>query len=216
MVAVVAAAVLAGSAIVSAIVDDDPMDNPDLSSSPTPGPSEPTPSPEPEEPPFRFTTARIEHILTRRAAPSARIRRVTHRAAHDVRHAITRLHRLAFLEEVNWRAGAFGEVFVAFDGSARAAARMRVGLLTLGPQAGRRIESVTDPAGTIKIRVLLNRHLRPFTAEATVRFRALAEQTGGGAMVVQSQGSYFLRPAEAGWLIYGFRVSRHDHPVGGG
>jgi hypothetical protein len=176
---------------------------------PTPAATRSTSAPA-KAPAFDFRVLKFTPV---RGSPRTRVKVVRERTRGAVRHIrdeLGRMYRLAFLDPADWQHDRYGRAFRFFAGEARTAALRHATLLTLGPDAGRRFERVASARGTLKIRVLLDRGGHPFTAVATADFRARAVRTAGGATLVHSLGSYFLRPSRHGWLIFGFQVHRKD------
>jgi hypothetical protein len=100
-----------------------------------------------------------------------------------------------------------------FTGGARKQAWSARDLVTIGP-AGRRLRSLHEREGRLRIRVLLDRHNHPLTAFAAVKFRAVAPIRTGGRLLVVSRGRFFLRSGGHGWVVYGFQVERDDRSKG--
>jgi hypothetical protein len=165
-------------------------------------------------PEFAFRVLKFSPVRGSRHTRVKAVRDNTRRAVHNIRDDLGRMYRLAFLEPADWQHDRYGPALQVFAGDARTLARKHVTLLTLGPDAGKRYSNVASANGTLKVQVLLGKGGQPFTAVVTVDFRAKALKTSGGAMLVHSLGSYFLRPSKHGWLIVGFHVRRKDHPAG--
>lgn len=127
-------------------------------------------------------------------------------AAEAVKATMDRLYVAAFVDEDAW--GSYDDAFALFQGPAVDGAREDVDALTLGATAADDYEGVADPAGTLEVTVLTNERDAAVTAIALVRFHADAELSAGGSSRVTSEGSFFLRPTDDGWLIFGYRVDR--------
>jgi hypothetical protein len=189
--------------------------------SPAPNRTTPTPTPTlrptaalpPRAPSFDFRVLKSTPVRGSSRTRIKKVRHTTRRAVQNIRDDLGRMYRLAFLVPADWQHDRYGPAFQLFAGTARSTARAHPTLLTLGPDAGKRFSRVASASGTLKIRVLLDRGGHPFTAVATADFRARAVRTAGGATLVHSLGSYFLRPSKHGWLIFGFQVRRKDHPA---
>lgn len=148
----------------------------------------------------------ISTTTTKRGPLTARARQ----AATGISRTITRLYTEAFLDPANWRTGSYANVWPLFDAGAGAAARKDVQTLTAGTDAGSRYDTVEPVAGTIGIRVLMDKANRPSIAVATVDFSADATATAGGLTTLVSSAQYVLHDTPAGWRIYSFRVQRRD------
>ena len=147
--------------------------------------------------------AKRERHLRAKTRRSARI------AARKVRSTIAKLYTAAFLD-VHPPASRWLSRFT--DGARRQAwTRRRV--VTIG-RKGKRLKGLHEQQGTLHVQVLFDRRRRPFTAYAVAYFRGSGRIRGGGRLVVQSKGRFFLRRAKHGWAIYGFDVLRKDRTKG--
>jgi hypothetical protein len=125
------------------------------------------------------------------------------------------LFRQTFVDPRNWKdAKYYGPLSGFFAGLARDVALKSRKKLTLGPDAGKKFESVREASGRLRIRVLVGAAGGPVTASVQADFHEKAKRTDGGTTVVVSEGNYFLQPVkERGWVIMAFRVGRHDHAL---
>lgn len=138
--------------------------------------------------------------------PAAQLQDEADEAADAVKVTMDRLYFAAFVDEDAW--GSYDDAFALFLGPAVDGAREDVDALTLGAAAADDYEGLADPAGTLQVTVLTNERDAAVTAIARVTFRADAELSTGGSSRVTSDGSFFLRPTDEGWLIFGYRVDR--------
>ncbi|HXJ66911.1 MAG TPA: hypothetical protein VNN79_24410 [Actinomycetota bacterium] len=188
--------------------------------SPGPTPSgKPTKSPKPPKPPahrgpFAFRVDHVGNTLTTRKLGPAKIHRATRETVRAVRKRFDQLFRMTFVDPAHWKSAKYGEAFQDFfGGQVRQLAAGRRQKLTLGPDAGKRFVSVGQPTGRLKVNVLIGSGGAPVTAVVHAAFNEKAKRTNGGTTVVVVDGAYYLSPSKHGWVIDGFRVGRHDHPL---
>lgn len=140
--------------------------------------------------------------------PAAQLQDEADEAAEAVKATMDRLYFSAFVDEGAW--GSYEDAFALFQGPAVDGAREDVDALTLGTAATDEYAGVADPAGTLQVTVLTNERDAAVTAIALVTFHVDAELSTGGSSRVTSEGSFFLRPTDEGWLIFGYRVDRES------
>jgi len=186
--------------------------DPEAASSPS---VEATPSaPGSETPSFRFSVRDRHVVATGPGHVSTRERRGALEAAETIRSLVTDLYVGAFLDPQGWGSGDYDEVFAAFAGAARDAARRRTGILTAGQDAGGRFDRIRPIGGDVKLEILLDRGGNPTLVASAVRFRARG--TGAETVLIRSEGSFLFRRVEGAWRIVSFDVVRDDHEVGAG
>ncbi|MEX0834080.1 MAG: hypothetical protein WD276_09470 [Actinomycetota bacterium] len=167
--------------------------------------------PSPETPEFSFQVGKVDSVPTGKeeGAKSAQS------AAKGVTETMDQFYTAAFLDPANWQAGNYEPAWSVFDGGAVGDAKKNAEILTLGPGAGQTYETVNPGASSLKVKVLVNDSGHAQTAVASVEFSAAAKAKAGGTTKVISNGAYFLEPAERGWRIYAFSVTRNDEEAGG-
>lgn len=156
----------------------------------------------------------MERVFTGGSPRPAVVRRAVRAAKREVRHVVTRMHRLALFQPENWQTGRYGSALAAFSGPARRSASKDLRVLTLGPRAGEVYESVRPTGGWLRITVLIGRQGGVSTAEVRTEFRARARRANGEVDVILSRGEYFLHE-EGGWRIQAYAVKRHDRSAKG-
>jgi hypothetical protein len=165
--------------------------------------------------PFQFRL--LQGVASRTAEHhNARAGRAAREAAHAIRGRFDSLFRLSYLCPSAWRRGRYGPALSRFfGGHVRLVARHHLGILTLGPDAGRTFESVEGAGGRLRVNVLTSAKGKPVTAAVHAVFWEKARRKKGRPTYILSDGHYFVRPAKGGWVIDAFLVRRHDHQARG-
>lgn len=155
---------------------------------------------------FTFETVNVETVTTGRPgdAPGS----LAKRAAARIETVMNGLYTVTFADTQYW--GDYGDAWGFFDETAAEGAEADVDVLTLGAEANDVYDTITPDDTTLTIHVLTNERSRPISAIAEVAFAASTALGDGTATTVTSEGSYFLRPTEDGWLIYAYRVDRNE------
>jgi hypothetical protein len=155
---------------------------------------------------FTFETVDVETITTGKlgAAPGSQARR----AAGRIETVLNGLYTVTFADKGYW--GDYGDAWGFFEENAAEGAEADVDVLTLGAEANDVYDTITPEDTTLTITVLTNERARPISAIAEVAFAASTALGDGTATTVVSEGSYFLRPTEDGWVIYAYRVARDE------
>jgi hypothetical protein len=156
---------------------------------------------------FSFDLGRVRAAPIADRAP-AQLQGEADEAAEAVKETMDHLYFSTFVDEESW--GAYEDAFALFQGPAAGSAQEDLDVLSLGPTAATDYESLTDPTGTLRVVVLTNERNVAVSAVARVEFRAGATLTGGGSTTITSAGAYWLRPSDAGWRIFAYRVSRDE------
>jgi hypothetical protein len=140
-------------------------------------------------------------------------------AAEGIHETLDAMYVAGFVDPGKWEGGTYPEVLEQFTEPAAERASEQLAYLTLGGGSDR-IAFVEPALGTLRVRVLLGEDGDPAGAVATARFVGDGELDDGGAMFVIHDGTYFLEPAEGGWLISGFDahglVQPGNRPTGTG
>lgn len=179
-------------------------DPPAASAEPTPGPK---PAADLGVPAFSFRLAKVESVA---AGSKGDVGPQARESAREIRATLSRLHRAAFLDPGNWRAGAYDRAWALFEPDTAAAAEADAETLTLGPDAGAVYDNVVPVRGFVRVSLLMDGEGQPFTAAVAMRFTARATTGDGEIVLVVSRGQYFLRPTAEGWRVYGYEVERAD------
>jgi hypothetical protein len=178
---------------------------------PDPAPTdETTPAEGVEIPAFRLEGPGSAVLKTDRGRVTRRMRRASSRAASAAKAVLTDLYVEAFLDPENWRTASYEGAFTGFESAARREAQRREGLLTAGARAGERFDEILPKKGSIRTRILLDRHGAPALIVSVVRFRAVA--SGDRPMTIRSRGQFFLERVRGDWKIVSFHVTRADAP----
>lgn len=196
-------AVLAVGAIAVILQNDDGA----ARTSPPRAPSEGSVTPS-GVPRFRFERSTRELVRTSREPINRRHREASVRAAAAVRSILTDLYTEAFLDPANWQQGGYDAAFRDFAGGARKQAEAHPGLLTAGPRAGERYDSILPGSGRIATRILLDRTGSPTLVVSIVRFSASA--LGAEPFRFRSNGQFFFERIDGSWKVVSFHVTRTD------
>ena len=185
------------------------------SASPTGGKTKPPHHKPPHHRTFRFRVTNERSTLTTRRLSAAKARRATRKTTKAIKQRFDQLFRQTFVDPNRWKTAKYGQAFQAsFAGHARDVARTSRKKLTLGPDAGKKFESVREAQGRLQVNVLIGPQGGPITASVQAWFNEKAARTSGGTTAVVSDGRYFLQPVEKrGWIIVAFHVWRHDHKL---
>ena len=238
-------ALLAGAAALAIVVlvvavvlasggDDEAEPRAAFSRGPTatsPTPSDTTPTPTPivsptgpgakggehlQTPTFVFDVVSARRIIGRSGLSPAKLRRATRAAVRGVRTVLDRFYTQGYLRPQNWRRSDYSDAFAVFTPQARRAAVADRDRLTLGAGAGKRYRTVRPAGGTLRVRVLVDRHGRGVAVSADTTFQARARALHGDAVtVVKSRATYFLQPVHGLWRIAAYHAERHQHPPKG-
>jgi hypothetical protein len=197
-------AVLAIGAIALVLQDDDGAVRTSHPGTPSAGA---TPS---GVPAFRFEHSTRELVRTSREPINRRHREASVRAAAAVRSILTDLYTEGFLDPANWEQGEYDAAFRDFAGGARKQAEAHPGLLTAGPRAGERYDSILPGSSRIATRILLDRTGSPTLVVSIVRFSASA--LGPEPFRLRSHGQFFFERIDGTWKVVSFHVTRSDAP----
>jgi hypothetical protein len=159
-------------------------------------------------PPFRFDKSTSELVRTSREPIIRRHRKAIVKTATAVRSILTDLYTEAFLDPANWEQGEYDAAFRDFAGGARKQAEAHPGLLTAGPRAGERYDSILPGSSRIATQILLDRTGSPTLVVSIVRFTASA--VGAEPFRLRSSGQFFLEKIGGAWKIVSFHVTRSD------
>lgn len=129
-------------------------------------------------------------------------------AAEAVKATMDELYFDAYVDRDAW--GSYDAAYALFQEPAAGSAEADADVLTLGTTAPAAYQAISRPEGTLSVVVLTNDRNVAVSAIAKVSFHADAELKGGGTTLIRSSGSFFLRPAEDGWLIFAYRVDRDE------
>jgi len=129
-------------------------------------------------------------------------------AAEAIKATMDHFYFEAYVNRDAW--GSYEDAFALLQDPAAASAGSDADALTLGTTAPEDYEAVDAPAGTLTVVVLTNEKDAAVSAIARVVFRINAQLAAGGTTRVTSKGSYFLRPADEGWVIFAYRVDRDE------
>jgi hypothetical protein len=161
------------------------------------------------EPPITFTfeDVKIETTTTSDTKGSVPEKRAE-RAAEQVGTVLNSFYTIAFVEDDYW--SEYGDAWSLFEQDAAEQAEADLTILTLGPQAHDLYETLTPEHSLLTITILTDANDRPTSAIAEVSFVAGAVLRDDTATTITSEGSFFLRPADGGWLIYAYRMDRDE------
>lgn len=165
------------------------------------------PEPVPE---FGFEITKVAAVPTD-DTEARTLERQAEEVSAEVAESLDLLYVEGFLNPNNWKDAAYDTVWEVFSEEALAAAQEQADTFTLGAAAPDSFKAVAPDRGKLAVKVLFDAKGQPVTAVATVKFLALATNSGGttGTAIV-SEGQYFLRDAGDGWEIYAFSVDRAD------
>ena len=161
-------------------------------------------------PRFRFEKSTPALVRTSRERIDRRHREASFRAAAEVRSILTDLYTEAFLDPANWEQAEYRTAFRDFAGGARKQAEAHPGLLTAGPRAGERYDSILPGSSRIATRILLDRTGSPTLVVSIVRFSAAAH--GAESFRLRSNGQFFFERIDGAWKVVSFHVTRSDIP----
>jgi hypothetical protein len=161
--------------------------------------------------PVHFHVSKIVTVSGSRTARHSAVRRASRRAVRNVSHLLDTLYTAGFVQAAGHRHPPRG-IFADFAGSARRVAAARSALLTIGPR-GPDVTRVGAQGAHVKLRVLLDTHNQPSTAEAAATYRARARLDSGKVLLVESSARFFLRNEGKGWAVVGFEAHRRDRTV---
>lgn len=161
-------------------------------------------------PSFQFEKSTRELVRTSRGRINRRHRQASVRVAAAVRSILTDLYTEGFLNPANWEQGEYGTAFLAFADGARKQAEAHPDLLTAGPQAGERYDSILPGSSRLVTRILLDRKGSPTLVVSLVRFSATA--LGAEPFRLRSRGQFFLERMSGSWKVVSFHVTRSDTP----
>ena len=163
----------------------------------------------PEDPSsFSFDLAGKVRVSPTSDTPVQQLTGVAQDAGEGVQATMDQLYFRAFVDPGSW--GDYADAFALFDGRAAASAERDADVLTLGPEAGDRFESLEPTSGSLSISVLTNGQDAPVSAVAEVEFLADATGTDGSTSEIASTGSFYLRQVDGTWRIFAYRVDRDD------
>jgi hypothetical protein len=157
---------------------------------------------------FSFDLAGNVQVSATSRTPPAQLGDVARETGDGVKETMDQLYFSAFVDTDQW--GDYAEAFALFDGQAAASAEQDADVLTLGPTAGDRYETVNPTSGSLSISVLTNAKDAPVSAVAEVEFLAEATATDGSTTEIASTGSFYLRQVDGTWRIFAYRVDRDD------
>jgi hypothetical protein len=126
-------------------------------------------------------------------------------AANQVRETLDALYVVGFVDSGKWQGGTFPELYEAFAEDMESRVRKDLPNLSLGDDAPL-IDTVDPISGRLSIRFLVNEETELIAATARTIFAANAVAKDGGNVAIQHDGTYFLQPADDGWLIRGYDV----------
>jgi hypothetical protein len=147
---------------------------------------------------FEFESVRVAATTTGQRKDASRTK--ARGAGRRIEFVMNQLYTFAFADESQW--GDYGDAWGLFEGTAAERAEADVEALTLGAEANGIYEKLDPQDSTLVIMVLTDDRARPVSAIAEVSF--------GTATTVTSEGSFFLRPGEDGWLIYAYSIDRNE------
>ena len=156
---------------------------------------------------FTFEDVGVETATTSDTKGSLPEKRAE-KAAEQVGTVLNSLYTIAFVEDDYW--SEYGDAWSLFEETAAQQAEADLTTLTLGPEAHDLYETLTPGPSALTITILTDERDRPMSAIAQVSFVAGTTLRDGTATTITSEGSFFLRPADEGWLIYGYRMDRDE------
>lgn len=173
----------------------------------TPSDGSPTP---PAIPSFQFEKSTRELVRTSRGRINRRHRQASVRVADAVRSILTDLYTEGFLNPANWEQGEYDTAFQAFADGARAQAEAHPDLLTAGPRARERYDSILPGSSRLVTRILLDRKGSPALVVSLVRFSATA--LGAEPSRLSSRGQFFFERIGGSWKVVSFHVTHSETP----
>ena len=162
----------------------------------------------PVDPRITFTFENVKVQTTTTTGNSGVAEDRSARAAEDIQTVLDGLYTFAYAENDHW--GDYGDAWSLFEEAAAAQAEADVEILTLGAEANDLYDTLTPGSSALTITVLTDQRDRPTSAIAEVSFVAGAALSDGSFTTITSEGSFFLRPADEGWLIYAYRMDRNE------
>jgi hypothetical protein len=156
-------------------------------------------------PPARFELVQLSSVSSSRHPKHRKIRMRARAAALHIRAVMVRVYTYGFLDRRRPPSHLLG----LFVGDARRRARTHPQVVTLGSRE-RRLLGLRQQHSVLRVRTLFSPQNHPITALAVAQFRAQGRLRGGGKVLVRSRGTFFFRPGEHGWVIYGFEIRRSD------
>jgi hypothetical protein len=172
-----------------------------------PGPVETPPT---NVPAFNFKVTKTEVFPTNATSPR-KLQSAASSVAKTVSGTLSDMYQWAFLDPSNRSDGSYDEVWNYFAEQMAAKAKQDESTLTLGANAGDQFSDVQPGRGAMQVQVLTDKRNKPTTAVAIVKFTAHATGSDNSATTIVSDGEYFLAPANGGWRVTGYKVSRKDH-----
>ena len=168
-----------------------------------------SPGPGPDEGPtaFSFDLKRVKAAPVTDRTPTD-LQGEADTAADAVKATMDRFYFDAYVDPEAW--GAYDAAFALLQDPAATTAESDSNVLTLGATAAEDYEALEGPSGTLNVVVLTNEEDAAVSAIARVVFHADARLSAGGATRITSTGSYFLRPGDEGWSIFGYSVDRNE------
>jgi len=158
----------------------------------------------------RFKLERLPSVSGSRHPRQAKVRNRARDVAARIKDVIQRVYTFAFLDTRRTRS----RLLDIFVGEARRKFRTHPQIVALG-SAARRLAGLRQQHSTLRVRTLFSPNNHPVTSLAVAEFRARGRLRAGGRLLVRNHGTFFLRPGEHGWVIYGFEVRRQDRAGGG-
>ena len=164
---------------------------------------------------FQFQEAKASAVSTSQHTDQKKANTAIRPVATQVTQQLNTLYGQAFVNPANWQKGTYDPALVVFEptGGAQAEAQQQLDALTAGASAGSTYSSITDPRGTLAIKVLIDNLLKPDSAVGIVQFTATANGKDGSSTTIQSMGQYIFRNVGGTWKIVSFNVKRNDQPT---
>jgi hypothetical protein len=163
-----------------------------------------------ETPEFAFETTKVLAVPTRPDAQPSTLHETAEPVAAGIAEAMDVLYIEAFLDPDNWQDGSYDDVWTLFEPGAAAEAEASVDTLTAGTGAGEAYDSIQPNVGLLRVKVLLDKQDRPFSALALVKFTAIGAGKDGDEVLIDSRGQFIFGQVDEEWRIVSFRVLRDD------
>lgn len=156
---------------------------------------------------FSFELKRAKAVPVSEQLP-VDLQDVADEAAEAVKATMDHFYFGTYVNRDAW--GSYEEAFAFLQDPAATSAEADTDVLTMGATASEDYASIEEPAGTLNVVVLTDEKDVAISAIARVVFRTNAELASGGTTRITSTGTYFLRPGEEAWEIFGYSVDRNE------
>lgn len=155
---------------------------------------------QPERPKFSFDLASVKGYQLGENESS---KRVTERAAREIRKGLSEFYIDAFLAPSSWTDGVPEDAWEIFATAARKQAKRDASSFSLG-RAGRSVSALKATRSALSVRVLFDSSGRPHAATAVAALKAAGRTKAGQRFQLSNRSGFVLRPVEGRWVIVGY------------